>query len=305
MDKQLSKKPLVSIIIPTYNRGQCLVDTLESLLLQDYPRFEIIVVDQSTKEFPEKNKYLKDHQNEILYFHLDKPSTPAAKNFGVQKSRGEIILFVDDDVLASKRLISAHIENYTDPWIGGVSGRVVTPGQALELKHSHVGTISPWGTVSGGFSSLIRQPVYNVLGCNCSWRKRAFEQVEGGGFDTNFIGNALREETDLALRIQKLKWKIIFDPLAELTHVRAVSGGCRKDNRLGWYHDFFHNETYFFLKHKSRIWFPLFWLIRWQYFVRCMFGFGREVSLRSLQTPRQGIADGFATYHRWQNENRS
>ncbi len=296
--------PLVSVIVPTYNRGKPLCDAIKSLFKQDYPNFEIIVVDQSTKKFPEKERFLKKYQNRFSYLALSTPSLPGARNFGISKARGEIVLFCDDDVRVKERWIAAHANNYLDPKIGGVTGRVVTLGQKIEPNHRKVGKISPWGTVNGGFSSTIRQEVENVVGCNFSWRKEILEKA--GGFDENFIGNALREETDLALRIKKFGWRIVFDPKAELTHIWVQTGGCRKDeNRLGWYHDFFHNETYFFLKHIKWYWWKLFWLVRWQFFVRCMFGFGREVSLRSMIIPWQGIYHGWQTYRRRKNENRS
>ena len=54
-----SLKPLVSVIIPTYNRGEPLCRTLESLFIQDYSNYEIVVVDHSNKKFREKEDFLK------------------------------------------------------------------------------------------------------------------------------------------------------------------------------------------------------------------------------------------------------
>ena len=302
--KTKSRFPLVSVIIPTYNRGQPLCDALKGLFNQDYSHFEIIVVDQSTKKFPEKKAFLEKYKGKIRLFHLDTSNLPKARNFGISRAKGEIVLFCDDDVKVKEEWITAHANNYLDPKIGAVTGRVITLGQKIEPNHRKVGKISSWGTVTGGFSSTIRQEVGNVVGCNFSWRKEILEKI--GRFDENFIGNALREETDLVLRIKKFGWRIVFDPKAELTHIWVQTGGCRKDeNRLGWYHDFFHNETYFFLKHIKWYWWKLFWLVRWQFFVRCMFGFGREVSWRSIITPWVGIYHGFKTFRRWKNDNRS
>jgi len=289
--ERLGRLPRASVIIPTYNRDEPLRKTLESLFVQDYPNFEIIVVDQSDKKFPEKEKFLKRYKKKIAYFKITPPNLPAARNFGVRKAKGEIIIFCDDDVIVKKGWILGHIENYSDLKVGAVAGRVITKGQKIEPNFKGVGKISRWGTVAGGYSSKIPQEIGNLIGCNMSFRKQVLESV--GGFDEKFIGNALREETDVALTIKKLGWKIVFSPKAELVHLRAETGGCRKgENRLGWYKDFFHNEAYFCLKHISWIWWPVFWLTRWQWFLRCMFGFGREVSWRSITTPFAGIAAG-------------
>jgi len=292
---RLGRIPAVSVIIPTYNRDEPLRKTLKSLLAQDYPNFEIIVVDQSDKKFPEKEKFLKKYKEKITYFKIAPPNLPAARNFGVKKAKGEIVIFCDDDVVVKRGWISGHVENYSDSRVGAVAGRVITKGQKIEPNFRGVGKISWWGKVAGGYSSKIPQEIGNLIGCNMSFRKKVLESV--GGFDEKFIGNALREETDVALRIKKLGWKIVFSPKPQLVHLRAETGGCRKGkNRLGWYKDFFHNEAYFCLKHISWFWWPVFWLTRWQWFLRCMFGFGREVSWRSIITPFAGIAAGIRDF---------
>ena len=65
---------------------------------------------------------------------------------------------------------------------------------------------------------------------------------------------------------------------------------------MQWYFDFFSNETYFFLKHRPKVLLPIFWLTKIEWAIRCMFGFGREVSMRSVLTPFAGMADGVRKY---------
>jgi len=301
--KTKSRFLLVSVIIPTYNRGKSLCDTLRSLFKQDYPNFEIIVVDQSTKKFPEKEEFLRKNKAKIRYLRLGSPNASLARNIGVKNSRGEILLFLDDDVICDKKLIFAHVANYASSKVGAVGGRVLTPGQKIEGTKANVGQITFWGKFTDGFSSKVRQEVMTVITCNASWRKKVFEQL--GGFDENFTG-PIREDSDLSLRTIKAGYKIIFEPKAVVIHRRVISGGFRKsEGRLKWYFGFFKSETYFFFKYLKWYWWPIFWLMRWQFFVRCMFGFGREVSLRSMIIPWQGIYHGWQTYRRKKNDNRS
>lgn len=297
-----NKLPFVSVIIPTYNREKPLGDTLKSLFNQDYKNYEIIVVDQSTKKFVKKEKFLKKNKNKIIYLASKLPNASLARNIGVKKVKGKIILFLDDDVICQKNLISNHVKNYVDKNIGAVAGRVVTQGQPVKANQRNVGQITPWGKFTGGFSSKIRQEVISVVTCNASWRKGVFNQL--GGFDENFSG-PIREDSDLSLRTREAGYKIIFEPKASVVHLRAEKGGFRKsEGRMKWYFNFFKSETYFFLKHIKHFWFLVFWLFRWQYFIRCMFGFGREVSWRSIKTPWLGIYHGFQIYRRWKNEHR-
>jgi len=119
---------------------------------------------------------------------------------------------------------------------------------------------------------------------------------ESDGFDERFTA-AIREESDLALRIKKIGYRVVFDPTAVVTHMRESSGGGRKtEGRMAWYYHFLSNETYFFLKHFNKLFFPIFLMTRMNWILRCMFGFGREVSIRSMTTPFLGIKDGFRKY---------
>lgn len=292
----------VSVIIPTYNRGKPFRETLESVFVQNYPQYEIIVVDQSDKKFPKKEKFLAQHKTKIRYFSGFKPNAAAARNLGVKKARGDILLFLDDDVICQKNLLANHVKNYGESLIGAVAGRVITPDQPIKKDSRRIGQITPWGSFISGFSSKISQKVMTVISCNASWRRDAFEKI--GGFDENFTG-PIREDSDLSLRTVKARYEIVFEPQAVVIHQRAESGGFRKtEGRLKWYLGFFKSETYFFLKHINWYWWPVFWLTRWQWFFRCMFGFGREVSLKSLKTPWLGIYHGWQIYRRWKSENR-
>ena len=92
----MNKKPFFSIIVPTYNQGHFLKKNLESLFLQSFKNFEIIVIDNysndSTKEIV--NKYKK----KIKYFKIKNNGIISkSRNFGLKKSKGEWIAFLDSD----------------------------------------------------------------------------------------------------------------------------------------------------------------------------------------------------------------
>lgn len=282
----------VSIIVPTYNRDEPLRNCLWSLFQQLYQNYEIIVIDQSNIQLPEKERFYQKYEPRFYLRRLKKPSIPKAINLGIKLAKGEIILMIDDDILADKKLLVNQVENYENKNVVGAVGRVVTKGQKEEPDFQGVGRITPWGSIAGGYSSKIRQEVGNVIGCNVSFRKEILEKV--AGVDENFIGNALRWETDLALRIRRRRGKIIFDPKAEIVHTRAETGGCRMDNRHQWFKDFFQNEAYFCFKWIKLYWWGVFWLNRWQWFLRS----------KSLLIPWQGIFNGWKSFRRWKNENR-
>lgn len=292
-----------SIVIPTYKRGKYVMDLLNSLKSKITSTTEIILVEQGENHEKEFFKKAKAFGFQFHYLHVNDPSTPHAKNIGVEKAKGEYIIFLDDDVVV-KSSPELYAECFSTKKIAAVNGRSVARGQKEEPDRKDVGRISFLGKFTDGYSSKIPQEIETLIGCNMCWKKEIF--VKLGGFDEEFTGNALREEADLSLRARENGYTILFDPKVEILHIRAESGGTRKtEGRIQWYFDFFSNETYFFLKYRPKIVVAIILLTRWEWFLRCMFGFGREVSLRSFITPFAGVIDGYRKYRRWKNEDRS
>jgi len=279
--------PAVSIIIPSYKRQESLQKLLKSLKTEMGQYLEIIVVVQGEKK-------CKLPRN-VKVIYLKEPSMTHARNMGAKKAKGDLILFLDDDVVAHKGLIENHVKNFQDSVVAATCGRVITNGQPVEANNRSVGRIGLIGGVSGGYSSTIRQKVDTVIGCNMCWRRAIYLIL--GGTDERFTGNALREESDLSLLAKTAGYIIIFEPKAVVEHYRAGTGGARKsEGRIQWYFDFFSNETYFYLKHRPHMLLPIFWFTKIEWVMRCMFGFGREVSARSISTPFAGMVDGVRKY---------
>ncbi len=103
----MENKILFSIIIPTYNRASLIKDTINSVLLQDYSNFEIIIVDDgSTDDTQNIIKSIED--NRINYYKKTNEERGAARNFGTKLAKGEYITFLDsDDILYVNHLTRA------------------------------------------------------------------------------------------------------------------------------------------------------------------------------------------------------
>lgn len=248
--------PYVSVIIPSYNRDLVLCETIEQVLAQTYDGFELIIVDQSESHNLATSQYLSENANRFTYFHLDKPSLPGARNFGVHQSKGEIVLFLDDDVLIDSSFIESHVQNFKDPRIGGVSGAVIERDQQ-PITTNDVGKITFWGRVVGNKHSTVRTQIQWASGGNSSFRRKLI--LEAGGFDENFGGNAIFEDVDFSFRLRKLGYQIIFDPDAKIIHLAENSGGCktRTKDESNYYYWFIRNKTVFFVKNMEWYKFPL------------------------------------------------
>ncbi len=96
---------LVSVIMPTYNRGYIIENAINSILSQSYSNIELIIVDDcSTDNTEEVVKKYNDAR--LFYYRLDKNSgANAARNYGIEKSKGSYITFQDSDDVSEKNRI--------------------------------------------------------------------------------------------------------------------------------------------------------------------------------------------------------
>lgn len=101
--------PLVSIIVPVYNRANHVTLTLDSLLTQTYPNLEIILVDDGSTDNSAEviSPYLSE---QVLYVKQDNAGAPAARNHGFSISKGDFIVFFDSDDLMLPGRIEAQVK---------------------------------------------------------------------------------------------------------------------------------------------------------------------------------------------------
>ena len=89
--------PLVSVIIPTYNRDATIGATLDSALAQTYPALEIVVVDDGSTD--DTQQILAPLLHDIVNIRQENRGVAAARNEGISRSRGSIVMFLDSDDL--------------------------------------------------------------------------------------------------------------------------------------------------------------------------------------------------------------
>ena len=97
--------PTVSVVICTLNREESLLQVLRLLKDQTVRPLEILVIDQSTRPAPKFQAFLEEAGKDIRRLSLSPPSTTAARNLSIREVRGEIVLYLDDDVLFQPDLI--------------------------------------------------------------------------------------------------------------------------------------------------------------------------------------------------------
>lgn len=244
----------VSVIIPTLGRPRCVVRTAESLLCQDVKPIEIIIVEQDMfrSKSDELYTWVIGRQSEnikLRYFHLDEPNASRARNVGMREAQGEILIFLDDDVLiANTGFVRAHLKNYSNPAVAGVVGQILDPDKKVRLDRH------PWsyrervGWLYFPRNYGHRTRIESGGAGNMSVRRSVALAVRG--MDERFQRGAYREESDFFARCRSHGYEFIYDPDPSLVHLSEPVGGIRSwENRPGL-HSIHHvtGELYFILK---------------------------------------------------------
>jgi len=154
--------PLVSVIIPAYNAEPFIEETLKSVLAQTYPAIEVLVVDDGSQDrTPEIVEKIGKKDARIQLLKQPNAGVAAARNLGIQKSRGEYIAPIDaDDIWYPE-----NIEKQVKCMLEG--------GEEVGVVYSWTVDLDEKGLLTGGFRSFaIEGDVYATLICH------------------NFIGNA-------------------------------------------------------------------------------------------------------------------
>ncbi len=251
--------PLISVIVPTYQREKVLCNTIANVLQQDYPHYEVIVVDQTQQHQPETQRYLHEvaQSGKIRLFTLPWASLPGARNYGVTQAQGDIILFIDDDVELPPGYLHEHSRVFIEnPQVGAVAGRVfdrmkLADDPDLAIAHLPPAAMDPgiaWYHIDLVHTTEPQQ-VLTARGCNMSFRRELFDH-HGLRFDERFRGNAVREESDFCLQIRKTGYIIWYSPAAHLVHLGEETGGCHdiSTRSLSYQITFYHNHFLLGLK---------------------------------------------------------
>jgi O-antigen biosynthesis protein len=227
--------PPVTIIIPTKNNHQMLERCVQSILSKtDYPNFELLVVDNNS-----------DDQQTLAYFDelekkdritLIKDERPfnfsAINNKAVQLSKGDFILFLNDDteVIIPGWLLEM-VGIALQPGVGAVGAKLIYPNETIQ----HAGVILGIGGVGGhvhkrmsinnfGYygRAALTQELSAVTAACMLLKKKVFEEV--GGFDEENLAIAFND-IDLCLKMRDKGYRIVFTPFAQLFHHESVSRG--------------------------------------------------------------------------------
>ncbi|MCL5038094.1 MAG: glycosyltransferase [Chloroflexi bacterium] len=215
--------PVLSVVIPTYNRADTLCLVLPALLNQDLDRekYEVLLCDNLSDD---DTKQVLKQLNDDRIRHLEGrySGRADARNAGIKAARGDIILFTDADIIAEPDLLSAHFAAHQK-----------FPDSASVGREIQVNSVEEYNDVKKSKEkgrSLHREtretlPWLYFLTGNASVPKNRL--IEAGMFDDSFTGYG-HEDLELGYRLQKLGLKIHYLHNAVNYHLHPVEWEERK-----------------------------------------------------------------------------
>lgn len=227
LEFEKTKNPTVSIIIPVYNQFDYTYNCLQSILDNSTGiDYEVIIGDdQSSDETVNILDYVKNitvvRHKENLRFLLN-------CNTAAKKAKGKYVLFLNNDTTVHPDWLKHLLETFeTHPQTGCVGGKLIYSDGRMQEAGGII-----WDDASGwNFGRLADpdMPEYNyvketdyVSGACLMLPRNLWDEI--GGFDTRFVP-AYYEDTDICFEVRMRGYKVMYQPLAQVTHFEGISNG--------------------------------------------------------------------------------
>jgi len=294
--------PRVSVVVRSYNRLPALIELLDLLLAQDHESFEIVVVEQTTEaqrapaDMAQLDELARDSRLRVLQF--PPLGGPAARNTGVRHTRGDLLVFIDDDDLpVGSDWLRRHEANFADPKCLGVTGQFFEPNAApyVNLERARRDVLSfnklKWQRVFARTDQKKR--VESLMGGNAAIPRTTLERF--GLWDEC---TPIEDEPSLAFRINASKGAdeyMLFDPDVKMIRRLDVPGGMAKRTMSG---PFYAKRVFTFLHNIIGHYFPLrFVLLYPAYMYMCIYHVTQWICSDSIKhrtlVQRVGAVAGF------------
>jgi len=208
---RLDAYPRVSVIVCSYNGGKTLDRCLESLKEVDYPNYEVVLVDDGSKD---NTPEIAARHPWIVSIRQENRGLSFARNVGGHAATGEIIAYTDSDCMADPDWLYYLVHTITSGEYAGVGGPNISP-PAEDWIQACV------SAAPGGPSHVLLTDVVaeHIPGCNMAFYKWAFEKV--GGFDPEY--RKAGDDVDFCWRLQQEGEVIAFSPAAIVWHYRRFT----------------------------------------------------------------------------------
>jgi glycosyltransferase involved in cell wall biosynthesis len=222
--------PLVTVVIPTYNRLDILKETLDSVFCQSFSDFEVLVIDGGSTE--SLDPLIQQFEDRVTFIHRPYTSLPSVtRNFGIKKASGRYIAFLDSDDLWLSEKLRTQVQVFLDhPEIGLVCSDAYILNPCTKEKPNR-----PYLNDRNEKTGFLLDDLINnnfIITSTCIVRRDVFNKT--GGFSENPVFRGI-EDYELWLRIAQ-QYQIHYIPVP-LAVYRDSENSLRSEISLMHYYD--------------------------------------------------------------------
>lgn len=213
--------PLISVVVPTHNRPDDLKQAVESLVVQDYPRFEVVIVgSNSTEDSRAAAEDMAQRHPRVRVCHESTPGVGPAHNRGCREAQGDLVAFLDDDELAPPHWVSTLHQSQQETGAGGIGGPY-TPLWLSPPPRWLAQSCCMQETISFIDFGTERRRVEWLLGGNAMYTRRALEDAgHFGSWRSYSSARSLVGGGDIVMgaRVRQAGHEVWFEPAAVVWH---------------------------------------------------------------------------------------
>jgi glycosyltransferase involved in cell wall biosynthesis len=208
---------LFSIIIPLYNRPQEIKELLETLTLQTYKQFEVLVIEDGSVNDAADIVKSFEGKLDVRYFTRDNEGQGFTRNFGFERAKGDYFIIFDSDCLIPEGYLQIVNDRLSTDWLdayGGPDG--AHPSFTAVQKAISYSMTSPFttGGIRGNKKGIGQ---FHPRSFNMGVSRKVWEQVGG------FIITRSGEDIEYSIRIHSAGFKIGLIPDAKVYHKRRTN----------------------------------------------------------------------------------
>ncbi len=241
----LQRYPRVSVVVCAYNAERTMDQCLASLAVLNYPDYEVIVVNDGSRD---RTREITEGYDYCRIINQSNKGLSAARNVGAEAATGEIVAYTDSDCVADPDWLTYLVAKMEASNLAASGGPNFPPPED-NLVPAAV-AVAPGGPTHVLISDEVAE---HIAGCNMAFRREALLRL--GGFDP--IYRAAGDDIDICWRFQDAGYTIGFSPAAMVWHFRrnTVAAYCAQQRGYG------KAEALVYSKHPFR--FNLFGQAKW------------------------------------------
>jgi len=208
-----------SVVIPLYNRPQEIYELLDSLTHQQYPHFEVLVIEDGSQRDARAIVESFMDRLDVSYYFKPNEGQGIARNFGFERAKGDFFIVFDSDCIIPPGYFEAVLDYMHDHHVDAFGGPDAAHGHFTPIQKAISHSMTSFLTTGGIRGKKNHVGTYHPRGFNMGISRETFERT--GGFRwTNFS-----EDMELSLRMHQMNLNVVLIPEAFVYHKRRTSFG--------------------------------------------------------------------------------